>query len=351
MLLFLMFFSPLLGVSGFWYIFFVGYYLLRFFKGKLNNTRWGVSFSLLYVAFLFAKFYQISNFSIWFSTVKFYMGWAIVSLFLFYSKITFNVNKLLFLLCCEILTEFVLINTIVSVSILPNYPQTDIINMTGSFVRVYSIGNNATTTSTIVVMLLACRESLNKNGLDLCGKILNRVLMALSLMTIIVLGSGTGFCLYLIYLLYKHNLFKIRLFLGLCLVLIGIVSFLSYITIDDESIFQRLSGEYFQFLWDYKEYQISELLDQYKVTNHFWGSALKNEEVALIWGDFAFLQYYISLGILGNSLFVMYVLKYANKVNFFPLLIGIIGAFHYGGIFTFPGQLLLAYLILLNKKK
>ena len=198
-------------------------------------------------------------------------------------------------------------------------------------------------------MLLACRESLNKNGLDLCGKILNRVLMALSLMTIIVLGSGTGFCLYLIYLLYKHNLFKIRLFLGLCLVLIGIVSFLSYITIDDESIFQRLSGEYFQFLWDYKEYQISELLDQYKVTNHFWGSALKNEEVALIWGDFAFLQYYISLGILGISLFVMYVLKYANKVNFFPLLIGIIGAFHYGGIFTFPGQLLLAYLILLNK--
>lgn len=67
-------------------------------------------------------------------------------------------------------------------------------------------------------------------------------------------------------------------------------------------------------------------------------------------GRFCFFGVLHSMGVGGIVLFVLYLLKYINRINFFPILIGVIGAFHYGGICTFPGQLILAYCVLLNKR-
>lgn len=350
MLFLTMFFSPLLGVSGFWYIFLTVYIISQFFRKPSKPTVWGVTFTFLYIAFLGIKFFQISSFSIWFTTAKFYMGWGVVTLFLYYSKISINVNRLILLFCYEIILEFVLINTVVPQSVLPNYPNLGYEIMTGSFKRVYSVGCNATTSATILVMLLGYREAIRKRGSLCFNSKHNRIIFMLSLLAIIAFGSGTGFILYLIYVFYKFNLFKIKYIAVLFTTLFAIITFFSYITIGDESIFQRLSGEYLEFLWEYKEWQVTDLISEYKVKNIYLGADFKYEENALIWGDFAFLEYYVSLGICGIFLFIMYVFYYLNRINYFPILIGVIGAFHYGGIFTFPGQLLFAYCVLINKQ-
>lgn len=104
------------------------------------------------------------------------MGWAVVTATLYFSKTAININKILLLLSAEILFEFLLINTVVPTSILPNYPKLDDEIMTGSFFRVYSIGCNATTTSTILIMLLAYRESLIKRSCLACSRLQERII-------------------------------------------------------------------------------------------------------------------------------------------------------------------------------
>lgn len=346
----LMFFSPLLGASGFWYILFIIYLLFALWHHKERISKWGIFYAFLYILFLFEKYDQIPDTSIWFATAKFYMGWAVVTATLYFSKTAININKILLLLSAEILFEFLLINTVVPTSILPNYPKLDDEIMTGSFFRVYSIGCNATTTSTILIMLLAYRESLIKRSCLACSRLQERIIFLLSTFAVVVLGSGTGFFLFLLLILYKFNLYKLKYVAVLFALLAGIVAFFIYIKVNEDSLFQRLSGEYLVFLWDYKLDQILNLIKQYKVTNIFWGATFKYSKEALIWGDFAFLEYYISMGVGGIVLFVLYLLKYINRINFFPILIGVIGAFHYGGICTFPGQLILAYCVLLNKR-
>lgn len=345
----LMFFSPLLGVSGFWYLILAAYIVRYFFLNLSKNTIWGVFFTFIYVVFLCIKFNQISNFSIWFTTAKFYMGWGVVTLFLHYSKISINVNRLILLFCYEIILEFVLINTVIPQSVLPNYPNLGYEIMTGSFKRVYSVGCNATTSATILVMLLGYREAIRKSGVLICSKHGNWLVELLSFGAIVCFGSGTGFVLYLLYLLYRFNLLKMKYVLILVAVLIGIYMAFSYITIKDGSIFQRLSGEYLVYLWELKEWQISDLISEHKVKNIYLGADFKYEEDSLIWGDFAYLEYYISLGVIGISVLVLFVLKYINSLNCFPIIVGIVGAFHYGGICTFPGQLVLALCVLLDK--
>ena len=347
---FIMFFSPLLGISSFWYILLLIYILYHYAKSWKELSLWGVLFTILYVGFLFEKYNQISNFSLWFTTIKFYMGWGIVTLYLYCSKISINIHKLIVLYCLETILEFILINTFVPQSVLLNYPNLEHEIKTGVYNRVYSVGCNATMSATILVMLLTYRETLRKSRAWFCTKLCDRLITVLSFITVILFGSGTGFMLYLLYVLYKLNLFRIKNIVILFSVLYCIVTAFSHMTIGNLSFFQRLSSEYFDFLWEYKEWQITDLISEYKGKNIYLGADFKHEDSPLIWGDFAFLEYYVSLGIVGIILFVLYLLKFINKLNFFPILIGVVGALHYGGICTFSGQLVLAYSVLLSKK-
>lgn len=346
----IMFFSPLLGLSGFWYVIFVLWILYYLTLTRSRNSVWGITFSLLFLFISFVKFEQFSNFSIWFSTIKFYMGWSIISLFLFLTKLHVDTNRLAILLCFEIVLEFVLINTIVPTSVLPNYPDVGYTIMTGSLVRVYSIGNNATITATILIMVLAYRESIMKRGGIACSKMCNRLISFLSFVAIIVLGSGTGYILYILFIIFKYDLYSLKHIAIFALSIIIILLFYQYLQVGEVSIFRRLTADYIRYIWELKEEQISDFIIKYKVKDPFWGANLINEETAVVWGDFAFLEFYVSLGFSGIMLFVLFVLKYINKINSFPILIGIIGTFHYGGICAFPGQLFLSYCILLNKR-
>lgn len=342
-------FSPLLGFSAYWYILFFIYSVYSLIRYKTKISVWGICFSFIYITFLFIKFEHFSSFSIWFGTIKFYMGWAIITLFLYVTRLSVNINKLIILLSCEIILEFILINTIIPTSILPNYPKLDYTIMTGSFVRVYSIGCNATITATILVILLAYRESIIKRETNYYCNNYDRIITFLSLVAIVLLGSATGFVLYLLYISFKLNLLKIKYILFFCMFIYGIVLGLKYFHFSEDSIFQRFSFEYFQLILEFKEWQLTEFIYKYDVVNKLLGSDLKYEENPVIWGDIALLEYYVSLGICGLLLFLLYVFRFINKYNFFPILIGVIGAIHYGGIFSFSGQFVFAYSLLLNK--
>lgn len=49
----LMFFSPLLGASGFWYILFIIYLLFALWHHKERISKWGIFYAFLYILFLF----------------------------------------------------------------------------------------------------------------------------------------------------------------------------------------------------------------------------------------------------------------------------------------------------------
>lgn len=98
---------------------------------------------------------------------------------------------------------------------------------------------------------------------------------------------------------------------------------------------------------DYKEELYSEYLSSFN--NKFLGVDFHNMP-PLTHGDTALVEFLLSFGLFGIIYFFLLVSHYFNKINWCPLLIGLIGAFHYGGIFSLPGQMLMAYVMVLNIK-
>ena len=103
-----------------------------------------------------------------------------------------------------------------------------------------------------------------------------------------------------------------------------------------------------EFLWEFKMNQIIDAIDLLSGDSYFIGCAYKNYPLQL-WNDFALRDLFVSWGIVGILLLLGFVFKYINKMNGFILALSVLGLCHYGGIFSFPGQLCFAYAMLLNK--
>lgn len=349
-LFYLLFFSSLMGMTGFWYIIMSFAILYKIFAKRHTKISYsGLFLSVIYIIIIVLKLFHFYDMSMWFPTIKFYMGWGVVICFLYLFEISVNVNKILIILNIEIIVEFILINTVLPANILPNYPNLDNIIMTGSMARVYSIGCNASITATIMVTLLSYQEIMKRHFSGIEHRYA-RFGQILSVISIVLLGSGVGFFIYLIFLFYKYKLLRIKyVIFGLTLI-IAVFSLSKSISMDQDTIFQRISYEYIEFIYDYKEMQIMDMAKEYHVKNQLMGTDLRGSEDPLIWGDFAWLEYYVSLGYIGLMVFGAFVVKFINKYNFFPIILCVLGALHYGGIFTLPGQVAFAYALLLNKK-
>lgn len=347
-LFYIIFFSPLLGISGLWYIimsFAIAYGVIVRKHRKIGCI--GLVLSLFFITISTLKLFHFYDVSFWFPTIKYYMGWGIVICFFYIYNISINVNKLIIITSIEIIIEFLLINTILPANFLPNYPDLDYLITNGSLARVYSIGCNASNTATIIVILLSYREILKRNGCIIKNK---KIIDTLPCISIILLGSGVGFLLFVVYLFFKYKLLTVRHIIIGFLSIWAFVLFSKSITMNQDSIFQRISYEYIEFIWEYKQNQIDDLIREYHIKNQLLGSNFRGVDNPVIWGDFAWLEYYISVGLLGIVLFMLIICKYINKLNSFPIIIGILGALHYGGIFSLPGQMVFAYALLLNRK-
>lgn len=311
-------------------------------------SKWGI-FSFTLVCVLLGL--KLNQMSLWADVevlFRYFLGWIVVYAFLYYTKARIDINRLIFLYSIAVIVEAVLVNTIFPASMMPNYPNLELVpshqtHFMGFYQRVYSVGCNATVSSTIMCLLLTYREALNKNGYDWN----NWKIDVLAGISIVLFASGTGFCLYTIYLLYKRNLLKWKNTLLAVLALFLLIFISTSFADGTDSIFSRFSYIYMQFLWNFKEEQIMDAIYLLELDSFFLGCAY-NDIPLQLWGDFAIRDFFISWGFFGFMILFAFVLKNINKINALVLLLSIIGLFHYGGVFSFPGQLCFAYALLLN---
>ena len=282
---------------------------------------WAISFSIFGLSLL-----GVNGFVDGIYVIRFYWGFLLFYL-AFKSGIQLQVDKLLIFLSVLTIIEAVLVNTVISAEGLPNYPVTGAYGHfadPGGYQRPYSFGASATVTSVVLTALLAMTDLGWRSKL-------------LAFTAISACMSGTGFVVLFVYLLARTA--KILYFLLMpaivCLVYKG-----------SELGLDKISIEYFSFLYDFK---MDQIRDQISSQSIFIGVPLK-EGVDGPGGDFAFLTFIQFNGLVGVLLFLIFIVVNTNKKNWLSLLIILLGAFHYGTIFYLPGQLILGYLLNLNSE-
>jgi hypothetical protein len=265
---------------------------------------------------------------------------------LFFNSVNVKLNfgRLLFLISACVIAEAFLINTIISPEILPNYPAVTDDRVTyetrilGFYQRPYSIGTNASITSTIIIVLMFYTRAM---GIEL-----NRITKVVATTAIILLGSGVGYMLFLLYNLFLLQPFKnvIRSVISVSFVLL--LYFLIFIAdIGATEGLEKISSVYLEFLYELKAGQMEDVRYalHHAAKGVLIGQQFHEPSELIIWSDFAWNDMYYCTGLLGVGLLVFILLIKFNRYNWVPFLIFIIGAIHYGAIFSLPGQLLLGY--------
>ncbi len=342
--IYFLFYIPLLGTAVPSYIFILLHLFYYVFYKK--SSKWGIMVGLMLFVFIIMKYSLLADGSQVGVLFRYFFGWIFVYLFLYYSKARVDINKFIMVYTIEILLEAFLVNAILSPDYFFNYPDKTHHRTAfmGFYQRVYSVGVNASISSTILALLYAYRDSCIKLG----EKLGNKKIEILVFFSFLAFASGTGFCLYLILLLYRYNLLRPKTFIvGVLLFILLLILATTYA--EQGSLLSRFSGIYMERLWELKSMQIEEGLDWARQGSLFLGTDYKGVDLQ-IYGDFALRDLFVSWGFVGLAILLIFSFRRMNKCNRIPVLIGILGLFHYGGIFCFPGQLCFAYALMLNKK-
>lgn len=316
-------------------------------SGKFKINSYDLFIIICLFALSLSKYFQTS-FLVADSIFRYYLGIVITYYFLKTYRIEINVQQLLLYFCLAVFIESIIINVFFDpFRYLPNYPKSVFENQINShytkfmgfYQRPYSVGMNASCSSAILCGLMMCRwEMIKKSQI-----IENKYIEYIGAVTVLLFASGVGIGLYFFYLIHRFRLITINRFL-----LLLIISFLVITNYDaifsifsTDSIFQKVSSVYINFLVDYKYIQIEDVIKilKFKENSVFIGQAFERKADVITQSDFAWNDFFQSLGILGICLFFLFILNKINKHTFFPILLFIIGAFHYGGIFTLPGQI------------
>ncbi len=344
---YLLFFITLTGSSYLGYLFVLLYIVFYVLSGRnIHITPKGTILLVMYLLILVVKYIQVGDVSKWSILTRFYFGMGPIIIYMYLSKVTANINKIIIILSIEVIIEVIAINFFIPASDLPNYPSDAVGGFEDGgfsyFKRPFSVGNNPTVSSTLICMLLTLQEMLCRRGAKR-----DKRADVLSAIAILVLVSGTGYALYAMYLAYRF-FFSGKL-KAANLLLFGIIALVFYMgfhmSILSEITAQKTSSEYTEFLLELKSVQNEQYMKYF--TNPFLGLDCKNTPV-ITYGDFAWSELYLSFGILGIVFYILWVFSFINRRNWFPVLVGLIGAFHYGAIFNFAGQVLFAYILLLN---
>ena len=254
--------------------------------------------------------------------LRFFWGWVFFYLF-FSSGYRFDLLFLLRILSVLVVAEAVIINTAMSAADLPNYPDYELarshFSSEGMYQRPYSFGGSASVTSAILVSIMAyLRLNLRESFLPITA--------------IISCMSGTGF--FLLFLLSIFRLSKKIIFFLL-------LPLASYVFFNGELV--KFSIGYSTELFDLK-------LDQYLNSNIMkmtedvlFGGGLV--QVGSIGGDFQFLSFLDLNGIIGLFIVIITLVLNLNRLNWFPILIILLGTLHYGVLFYLPGQFFFGYFL------
>lgn len=273
-----------------------------------------------------------SQYAVLLSTARFYWGFIIFLLFFRYVDCQIDVSRYLWFFSILTIVEALLINTMVSPQILPNYPDFEIAKSHATaflnfYQRPYGFGGNPAVSSSLLVILLGMSR---QQG---CSTVLTCV----STIAILLYASGSGYFLLLFSFMVKNRNYKFaKLFMGLL--------FFIVITLGDftEDVGYKVSNAYINFLIDFKSGQVFDVISNWSVIEWILGVI---PEAGQYGGDFGILYFFQSYGIMGIAVFFTIILMNLNRYNFFSILLLIIGSIHYPAIFFMPGQCLLGYLM------
>ncbi len=286
--------------------------------------------------------------------VKWFYGIIIFLILLKSNKAMVTIDKVLssmnffLLLVFFIIMEAFLVNTFLNPASLYGEEYTAYTYSYLIYNRPLGPSGNPSMTATIIIALFAYLNPSSKK----------MSLLGFSTLTIAIttLMSTTGFALYILYFILRsiRPNFNFNFSLYSILILLGGIIFFSFILINLD--FQKLSFEYFYNVLVEKIYFLETLTKSKDGTelftvsqyNNLFGHTLINF-VPLNGGDFAWLDLIYAHGIIGFLIFIGIIISFFRNENYFntiPIVILLIGAFHYGAIFNSGGQLLLSYLVL-----
>lgn len=343
---YLLFLLPLLGLGFPAYIWALVYICINIRLLTLRYVDFWIFLGIL-TLFFFKLVY--SDILAVLTLFRYYFGFYIFYLYFRVKKADLNLEKLLNWLCVLILIEYILINTYIDPSLLPTFPKSmskGVLDVTFLFglKRPYSVGNNATITATIIVCILFYLQQLKFNF----NYTFTNFTLYLSILALIALASGTGLFLLGLFLIYKLGLFKSTLNKFFAFSLFVFVYFFVFKTdLTNFKDFDKISGTYVEFVFNLKGNQINDVLNRCDEWYHYWiGIDFYDKESIVTWSDFAWNNLFECLGFVGVLITISFLVLKMNKYNYIPILIFILGAVHYGGMYSLPGQILLGYIII-----
>ena len=244
-------------------------------------------------------------------------------------------------LCVSILVESLLINTVISSTLLhtgSNETQTYL--AMNWYERPLSFTGNASTTGVSIIVLFFLVERL----LNIKVAKLDWLLLVAS---VVALFSGTTFAAFILLLIFRlFSLQQLRyVLMRLSIPLLLIIYILFNADVDQ---FRNFSIDYFIEIFDYKLLQLDGSLGG-DVLNQLFGSQLVDANSATS-GDFGWLIFLEVLGWLGVAVYFLLVISfYRGGIVLFPvLLLMLIGTTHYPAAMSPAGQLIMAMILTLG---
>jgi len=350
--LFAFFFIPYIGLISPAY----GLMILMIFLSigkEFKLSYYDFFYLLALLVFVALKFNQVGVY-IGEAILRYYLGIVIVYYFVKINSADLDIQKLLFAFCVCVMIEAVVINIFFDpFHYLPNYPKNVYLeNLTshytkfmGFYQRPYSVGMNASSSATILCAMLIYRHVLITSK----EIIADRKIEIMGGIVVLLFASGVGLCLYFFYLLFKFQLLTVKRMLWLfvlCFLLVNYYDVLFELFTSD-SIFQKVSAGYMNFLVEYKTMQISDVIDLLREdgSSMLVGRAFQEKAEIILQSDFAWNDLFLCLGVGGVALFILFFINKVNKYTIFPILLFVLGAFHYGGVFTLAGQIIFAQIL------
>lgn len=202
---------------------------------------------------------------------------------------------------------------------------------TGSLVRAYGFGSNASVTSTLLIALSALLYK---------GKLMRDVA------TLALTASGTGFLLWLLksaLMLKRRYLFMAAAFFAVLFNTVWVGLLESGLN-DTYSALSKFSLDYLFFLLDFKYEQFEAVMAKTSGFQLVFGQPITIDS-SLRTGDFQLLDFLYFNGLFGIGMLMLIVAKFMNKTNRIPLLLLLLATAHYQVIFSLPGQILFAWLL------
>jgi hypothetical protein len=163
-----------------------------------------------------------------------------------------------------------------------------------------------------------------------------------------MLGSGTGYMLFLLFIVFKIGPFRNSLNATISSLVIFIIYYLIFI-IDIGSLeaLNKISLTYLEYLYDFKIWQVDRDISDLLLNDDqlYIGKMFDDASHLIIWSDFAWENLFYCTGLIGLGITVLILIFKMNKYNWVPILVFVIGAIHYGAMYSLPGQLLLGYFL------